>query len=574
MTDFNNNIGLFLNIHGAKKVITTMNKLKAGMITTDKANSNLFGDSNIKNYDKARKRLNKLAEQQKLSTDILKKQEKEGAVRASRINKDLALAEAKKNKRREQRLKRLKSKGEFQARQQKFARKEVSNIDDFTNSLKNSSGTLKAATKDSKRFKMEFLGIMFAGMALDKAMTSLFKGMLKNYKEFTNGASTPLSDSITTLNANWKFLKFTLMDVMSGLLKGGLDWVSSFVRSMSSWNPNVLKAVGGGLLTVAAAAKLFFVGGQVALGLNAFSIWSKNLKSKNVKTAADNVGLLSTKVGGMSAGKWALGGTLALAATITTFQVLTDNKTSPIMHGVNIATLAAMGAWIGSAIFPGIGTAIGAIIGAAVGVVITVNDIKVEKKNKEAFERARREFQTSINKDAEKGIEISSLDVIRAYSNALESTGDVKFQKKWAGYYQEQKEQLSLGVISPEEFRSSLAAGLGGKIPEIVGTTVGESMLEGIDDTLTPGMEQIFTTAAEKGTEFITVDMKDAVHDFLTDETKGMAAWQTAADNINATLSETINKTVNIKTVSTNSYFDTPNEGSSNDSNENTLIGG
>ena len=364
MGDFKNNIGMYLEIHGAKKVLSTMKKLKSGMIGEQKANQTLFGNNaGIKNIDRVRSGLNKTAKQQKDGIALLKKQNKLGAERASTIDKEFA---------------KKKKHGQFLAKQQKFQGKEVKTIDDFTNSLKNSAGTMKSATKDSKRFKMEYLGIMFAGMALDRVMSGLFKGMTKTYKEFTKEAATPLGDSIIGLEANWKFLKFTMMETMSGILKGGLDWIAGFIRAMSKWDPNLLKGVGIGLLAIAGAAKVFMIGGQIALGMNSLNTFIKNLKPDKLNQTADGMGNLATQSKKIPAGQWVLGGAIAIAAVVTTFQMFTDKKTSPLKRGLNMATWVAMGAWLGTSVFPGLGTLVGGIIGAVVGLVVTVSDMIIE----------------------------------------------------------------------------------------------------------------------------------------------------------------------------------------------------
>jgi len=44
---------------------------------------------------------------------------------------------------------------------------------------------IRELSKESKRFKAEYMGIMFAGMALQRSFGGLFKGMIKDYKELS-----------------------------------------------------------------------------------------------------------------------------------------------------------------------------------------------------------------------------------------------------------------------------------------------------------------------------------------------------------------------------------------------------
>jgi hypothetical protein len=83
---------------------------------------------------------------------------------------------------------------------------------------------------------------------------------------------------------------------------------------------------------------------------------------------------------------------------------------------------------------------------------------------------------------------------------------------------------------------------------EELGTTLGETTEASFSDTLLPAANEMFAQIGEKGAEFLSVDMKNAVVDFLNDNEKGMAALQSAAEKLNAELAKEIVKKVTIHT--------------------------
>jgi len=123
----------------------------------------------------------------------------------------------------------------------------------------------KAVLNERKRFKAEYLSIMFAGMALQRTFGGLFKGMIDNYKEFTKESVTPLSESLTRLEANWKFLKFAMVDAASDVISSIADWFSGVARAMSKMDPSTLKSLTTVIGSLAILGGFATVFGQTAL---------------------------------------------------------------------------------------------------------------------------------------------------------------------------------------------------------------------------------------------------------------------------------------------------------------------
>lgn len=191
-------------------------------------------------------------------------------------------------------------------------------VPQYTRSLRKSADALKehndrvdAAKKKTRNFKMEYLGIMFAGMAVDRVMTQLFKNMIKDYKEFTKNAATPLSKSLTRLEANWKFLKFSIVEVMSGFLTSALDKIANFMNKLAKADPSKLKLLGSSLLILAGAAKLFMIGGQAMLGLEAIKTFIARRNLNRMTKATGKINKLNYALRGLAG---AAGITLSISA--------------------------------------------------------------------------------------------------------------------------------------------------------------------------------------------------------------------------------------------------------------------
>ena len=131
--------------------------------------------------------------------------------------------------------------------------------------IKNEAALFKTKQKNARRFKAEYLSIMFAGMQLQRTFGGLFKQLISNYKEFTKESVTPLSESLIRLEANWKFLKFALLDAAEPLIKPIADFFANLAISVSKMNPETLSSLVGVIGGLALLGGLAFTFGQGAL---------------------------------------------------------------------------------------------------------------------------------------------------------------------------------------------------------------------------------------------------------------------------------------------------------------------
>lgn len=133
------------------------------------------------------------------------------------------------------------------------------------NIAKNKQKQNEAQLKNVRRFKAEYLSIMFAGMQLQRTFGGLFKDLISSYKELTKESVTPLSASLIRLEANWKFLKFAMLDAASPLIQTIADAFANIAYWIAKQDPTTLTLLTGLIGTLALLGTAAFAFGQGAL---------------------------------------------------------------------------------------------------------------------------------------------------------------------------------------------------------------------------------------------------------------------------------------------------------------------
>jgi len=122
-----------------------------------------------------------------------------------------------------------------------------------------------AVAKEQKRFKGEYMGLMFGGMALQRAFGGLLKTLISDYKALTKESLTPLGESLIGLEANWKFLKFAMVDASGPLITKITDMMSNLATTLAKTDPALLTKIFGAIGGLAVVGGIASVFGQGAL---------------------------------------------------------------------------------------------------------------------------------------------------------------------------------------------------------------------------------------------------------------------------------------------------------------------
>jgi len=356
---------------------------------------------------------------------------------------------------------------------------------------------LKTAQKNLAGFNFSFLSLIFGGIALEKTFGGAFKSLRDGYLEVADETdlfrkkTEGLADSFT-------LLKFTVFDAFANsplvqkLIQGLGDFVT-WLAGIFEANPTLgvvittfvgaLGGLGTVLFTLGTAQQLFMAGGS----FSAFTSAWRDFSLLNSKKIADNASAVETSAGKLSGirnigvgGALALGA-LALTAVISTIEVFDKDNNSIGARAFNIASLAGLGALIGFYAFGAIGAGIGGIIGATVGVVLNIIDVKIEKKDREAFNKARELVQTDINTSFDKGITLSTEEIENSVLEGINSFRD-NTRDELSDAFTEIFERKELNIITESDYRKELLALVGAVDKTVVEVNDSLSNIGNIDN--------------------------------------------------------------------------------------------
>jgi len=126
-------------------------------------------------------------------------------------------------------------------------------VDQFTGKLVDVGQAAKNAAIMGRRFKMEWLSIMFAGMALDRAFGGLVRTQMQLF-----GVTDMMSSA-------WTVVLLPMMELITPLIYKLID-------AFMNLSPGMKLAVGAGILFLAVAGKIMLVVGQIFLGISGFRL--------------------------------------------------------------------------------------------------------------------------------------------------------------------------------------------------------------------------------------------------------------------------------------------------------------
>lgn len=148
-------------------------------------------------------------------------------------------------------------------------------VDDYTTGMRENVDVLS-------KFQMENLGVMFAGMALDRAMTNLNA----TSREWLGiGELTSTMMGITMLSANMDLLEFGVLPLFDAL---------------TNLPPAAQKAIGLVSIALEGLGGMMFMGGQLMLGLDSTATLLSKIAgvSPNIIFTEKGLGALGTKLSG------------------------------------------------------------------------------------------------------------------------------------------------------------------------------------------------------------------------------------------------------------------------------------
>lgn len=284
-TTLQQKIGLYVSAHGIEATQKKLNSLRVGSL------SNLMGGVGSKKLGSAQTALNNIAGGLKVTA---------AAAHAATI----ATGEFA------NRLKTLRSIRTKQGFAQDFAKYETGISKNFAGIPRTAANVkllnarmkeLGISTKNTsivtRKFKMEYLGLMFAGMALQRVTVGFLRSAITSYDKAFEKQSK-FTKMTNRLTAAWEFFKFRLIETLanSKMFQFFVDMLVKVVDWLSNLSDTSLLAISSALITLAGVATLFMVGGQIMLGLNSFTTFLSTLGKFNITTTTSSLFALAIAV--------------------------------------------------------------------------------------------------------------------------------------------------------------------------------------------------------------------------------------------------------------------------------------
>lgn len=207
--------------------------------------------------------------------------------------------------------------------------KEAKNAAAATKKLNKS---IQDAKKSLKEFKMEYLSVMFFGMAIQRAFMGILRAGYQTWSTVTDGTSKA-GGAMTQLQAAWEFFKFSLFDALIG--SGIFAWFVENVLKLVEWwgdlSDSAKELTAETLLTGAAIGTIMAVGGTIMLGLGGLGTVLVEAEIAKTKLAAIlgvfTIGLAISNAAetfsDVREGKWVEG---LMSAMATAFQAVAAMK--------------------------------------------------------------------------------------------------------------------------------------------------------------------------------------------------------------------------------------------------------
>lgn len=132
---------------------------------------------------------------------------------------------------------------------------------------------VKKATGELKRFRFEWLSVLFFGMAIQRAFGGILRASFRTWSAVTEGTSQA-GGAMGQLTAAWEFFKYSLFDALlnSGLFQGFVSMVLKLVEWWSDLSVKTKSWIANLLIIGAIIGTFMFVFATIALGIDGISL--------------------------------------------------------------------------------------------------------------------------------------------------------------------------------------------------------------------------------------------------------------------------------------------------------------
>src|SRR3990167_2528788 len=131
---------------------------------------------------------------------------------------------------------------------------------------------IKEATKSFGKFRMELLGIMFAGLQLKRTTERIASSTIKTFNEVISSVRGATSN-VSMLSAHFEFLKFTIGDAINTALLPLMPLLFDLIDGFAAWVNEHPKLTFGIIGLGIAIGGLMFIFGALGLAINSIVIF-------------------------------------------------------------------------------------------------------------------------------------------------------------------------------------------------------------------------------------------------------------------------------------------------------------
>lgn len=163
-------------------------------------------------------------------------------------------------------------------------------------SLKELDAGLKKVNPQLRRFRMEWLSVMFAGMQVWRLFRGLFTNMMNTMKQFA-GKAHPLNVAVSRLSIAMTFLKVSIMEAATPLLEKLILWLAELAITIANLDPKYLEALAIAIGAIALTGLAAFTTAQVMLLKDAVFNLLALFAAKDLPTFLTNMATALDKVG-------------------------------------------------------------------------------------------------------------------------------------------------------------------------------------------------------------------------------------------------------------------------------------
>ena len=140
----------------------------------------------------------------------------------------------------------------------------------FNRNNKKVGKSIEKTTKGIRKFKMEYLGLLFAGMAIKRLFGGIARAATNSFTKIME-ASGQLGTAVQQLSVGWEYLKFTVGSALNSALEPLIPKIMEIIKNISQWIQQHPKITSWIIILGLVLGTVLMIIGQFALGIGSLA---------------------------------------------------------------------------------------------------------------------------------------------------------------------------------------------------------------------------------------------------------------------------------------------------------------